>query len=115
MRNMSSISDRVVGEAVEAYLGREGMVIAGHCCSGIIDFMCVDAQTQERVFVAVTAGDGVKDGEEDYNRATVESEMIHHVAQAGGEIPAGKLRFDAIHIFVTSEGKGVLRHHRAAL
>ena len=112
MRNTSSISDRIIGEAVERYLGREGLDIVGHCCTGIFDYVCVDAQTGERVFVAASAGD---DGTEGYDRKAVEDEMLRYIAQVGDDVPAGRLRFDAIHIFVAGEDKGLLRHHKSAL
>ena len=61
MRNMSSISDRVIGEAVEAYLGREGIELLDRGCGGFIDFVGRDTVTSELVLLAVQAGDGTAD------------------------------------------------------
>lgn len=113
MRNKSSVSDRIIGEAIEAYLGREGLVVIDRGCAGLIDYVCRERETGYLVFIAVTAGNGTNDSQEDFDRWKVEREMLCYITQADYAVDDTRVRFDTIHIFACGS-KGMLRHHRAA-
>lgn len=112
MRNMSqSISDRVIGEAVESYLERqEGLRIIDRGF-GPIDFVCEEMGEASFVFVCCSASDGTSNSEEPLLH-DAEAEMTRYLSESG--CAAGtKARLDTVHVFVCGS-KGILRHHVAA-
>lgn len=114
MRNRSRVSNLVIGEAIERYLAREGLDIIDRGCTGLVDFVCRERGSGAVVFIGCTAGEGTDDSQEDFERWKVEEEMVNYIAQTEKVADATKVRFDTIHVFVTSGSKGMIRHHVAA-
>lgn len=113
MKNTSHVSNAVIESALESYLLKEGFDIIDRRCGHSFDYVC-RGEDAEIVFVACSAGDGTDNSEESIDRMELEKDMFRYLAQSEIAAPAIKLRYDDIHVFVCADGRGMLRHHRAA-